>query len=78
MTDIDPTGLADRPGRWRNGTTNKAIALSSFVTSSVIRRRKGHRLGIGLELNRSAHHWDERNRLLSPENGIGSAIEVVE
>jgi hypothetical protein len=31
-----------------------------------------------LELNRSAHHLDERNRLLSPENGIGSAIEVVE
>jgi hypothetical protein len=31
-----------------------------------------------LELNRSAHHWDEGNRLLSPENGIGSAIEVVE
>jgi hypothetical protein len=31
-----------------------------------------------LELNRSAHHWDEGNRLLSPENGISSAIEVVE
>ena len=36
------------------------------------------RLKTKLELNRSAHHWDERNRLLSPENGIGSAIEVVE
>jgi hypothetical protein len=31
-----------------------------------------------LELNRSAHHWDERNRLLSAENGVGSAIEVIE
>ena len=31
-----------------------------------------------LELSRSVHHWDERNRLLSPENGIGLAIEVVE
>jgi hypothetical protein len=35
-------------------------------------------LVIDLELNRSVHHWDERSRLLSPENGIGSAIEVVE
>jgi hypothetical protein len=35
-------------------------------------------LKCGLELSRSVHHWDERNRLLSPENGIGLAIEVVE
>ncbi len=31
-----------------------------------------------LELSRSAHHWGKGNRFLSPENGIGSAIEVVE
>jgi hypothetical protein len=37
------------------------------------------RLVCGLELSRSAHHWDECNWFLSPENGIGSAaVEVVE
>ena len=31
-----------------------------------------------LELNRSAHHWDEGNRWLSPEDGVCAAVEVVE
>jgi hypothetical protein len=31
-----------------------------------------------LELNPSVHHWGKGNRSLSPEDGVGSAIEVVE
>jgi hypothetical protein len=31
-----------------------------------------------LELNRSAHHWDEGSRSLSPEDRVCAAVEVVE
>jgi hypothetical protein len=46
--------------------------------AEVMIRRQDTCLERDLELNRSVHHWDERSRLLSPENGIGSAIEIVE
>jgi hypothetical protein len=35
-------------------------------------------LECGLALSRSAHQLDQVSRLLSPEDGIGSVIEVVE
>jgi hypothetical protein len=56
--------------RMPHDVARKLLATSSHFDCRVPKRT--------LELNRSAHHWDERNRLLSPENGIGSAIEVVE
>jgi hypothetical protein len=31
-----------------------------------------------LELNRSAHHWDEGSRSLPPEDRVCAAVEVVE
>jgi hypothetical protein len=31
-----------------------------------------------LALNQSAHHWGKSNRLLSPEDGVGSVVEVLE
>jgi len=36
------------------------------------------RLERDLELNRSAHHWDEGSRSLSPEDRVCAAVEVVE
>ena len=51
----------------------RRAAVAPFVNHETLTPSNGQ-----LELNRSAHHWDERSRLLSPENGIGSAIEVVE
>jgi len=35
-------------------------------------------LEIDLALNRSAHRLDEVSRLLAPEDGVGSIVEVVE
>ena len=32
----------------------------------------------GLALNRSAHRLDQVSRLLAPEDGVGSVVEVVE
>ncbi len=36
------------------------------------------RLEIDLELNRSVHRLDQVSRSLAPEDGVSSAIEIVE
>ena len=40
--------------------------------------RTDRRLEIDLALNRSVHRLDEVSRSLSPEDGVGSVVEVVE
>ena len=57
---------------------NRSIRAPRAVLAPLVPRQGFETLISRLALNRSAHHWDERNRLLSPEDGIGSAVEVVE
>jgi hypothetical protein len=64
---------------WRIlGSPHHHVAKQSLVIGTTPIVHTARRLERDLELNRSALHWDEGSRSLSPEDRVCAAVEVVE